>query len=205
MPDFNGTVYLTTNNINGKIYVGQTIADKKGYIGSGIAIVKAIKKYGKHNFTKNILISNIDCIKSLNYWEEFYIKLFCSMNYKIGYNIRPGGNTSRFKHTSTTINKIKKRSNQEDNKLRIRQIQKLASKSLIGTHKSKEEKLQMLNTKFGFSGVIEIYTKNGELKHICNFSKEASKLTGVKASGIRNNLSGLSKSAGEYIFKYKEI
>jgi hypothetical protein len=31
----------------------------------------------------------------------------------------------------------------------------------------------------------------------------ASKLTGVKRAAISNNLAGLSKSAGGYIFKYK--
>jgi len=30
-------------------------------------------------------------------------------------------------------------------------------------------------------------------------------LTGIKQSGIKNNLCGLSKSAGGFIFKYKQL
>ena len=50
-------VYLTTNLINQKIYVGihSTYNLNDGYIGSGTILSKAIKKYGKENFQKQIL------------------------------------------------------------------------------------------------------------------------------------------------------
>lgn len=205
MASFTGTIYLTTNQINGKIYIGQTVIDKKSYIGSGKAIKLAIKKYGKCNFNKIILLSKIASIDELNKWEEFYINLFNSRNPKIGYNIKPGGKNARFNHTLESIDKIKIRSNQEDNRCRIRKIQKLAAQSLIGTHKSKEEKLRMVSTKYGSVKEIEVYTKDGKKIYVCNFSTEAAEFTGVKKSGIKNNLVGLAKSAGGYIFKYKEI
>jgi group I intron endonuclease len=50
-------VYLTTNNVNGKKYVGSSRKpqiDEK-YYGSGKAIKDALKKYGKNNFTRDIL------------------------------------------------------------------------------------------------------------------------------------------------------
>jgi len=205
MASFTGTIYLTINQINGKIYIGQTGIDKKFYIGSGKAIKLAIRKYGKCNFNKIVLLSKISCVEELNKWEEFYINLFNSKDPKIGYNIKPGGKNASFSHTPESISKIKTRSNKEDNKLRIREIQKLAAQSLIGTHKSKEEKLRMLSTKYGFIKEIEVYTKDGKKVYVCNFSSEASEFTGVKKSGIKNNLSGLAKSAGGYVFKYKEI
>lgn len=50
-------VYQTTNNINGKIYIGVHAANKleNKYLGSGTNLHKAIKKYGRENFTKIIL------------------------------------------------------------------------------------------------------------------------------------------------------
>lgn len=50
-------VYKTTNNINQKIYIGvhATYDIDDGYLGSGTAITNAIKKYGKDNFTREII------------------------------------------------------------------------------------------------------------------------------------------------------
>lgn len=50
-------VYKTTNNINGRYYVGVHTTDKlnDGYLGSGNAMLKAIKKYGRKNFTREII------------------------------------------------------------------------------------------------------------------------------------------------------
>lgn len=202
MASFTGTIYLTINLINHKVYVGQTTTSRKSYIGSGKYIRKAIKKYGKDKFSKTVLISGIKNIAELNYWEDFYIRLFNSTNPKVGYNAKSGGRDGKFEHSKESIEKIKNRSNQEDNKLRIREIQKLAATKRIGTHHSDESKTKMMVTKFGVLKEIEIY-KNEELLYTCNFSPEASKLTGVKRAAISNNLAGLSKSAGGYIFKYK--
>jgi hypothetical protein len=46
---------MTTNLVNGKRYIGRDSNNKPHYYGSGTAIKKALKKYGKHNFKKEIL------------------------------------------------------------------------------------------------------------------------------------------------------
>ena len=50
-------VYQTTNLINGKVYVGKHSTKNldDGYLGSGRALLKAITKYGKENFKREVL------------------------------------------------------------------------------------------------------------------------------------------------------
>lgn len=48
-------IYLTTNIINGKQYIGLDTHNDKNYFGSGKLIKLALKKYGKHNFKKEII------------------------------------------------------------------------------------------------------------------------------------------------------
>ena len=51
------TIYKTTNKINNKIYVGihKTSNPYDSYLGSGVALMDAIKIYGKHSFSKEVL------------------------------------------------------------------------------------------------------------------------------------------------------
>lgn len=49
--------YRTTNTMNGRVYIGKRTTDKidDGYLGSGVLIGQAIRKYGRENFTREII------------------------------------------------------------------------------------------------------------------------------------------------------
>ena len=66
-------VYKTTNMVNGKIYVGKYEGDRESYLGSGYILKKAIKKYGKENFKREI-IERCNSIKELIEKEKYWIK-----------------------------------------------------------------------------------------------------------------------------------
>ena len=81
-------VYKTTNLINGKIYIGQDSKNNPDYLGSGTIIKRAIKKYGKENFKKEIL-EICTTKQEMDEKEKFWIKKLNSI--KNGYNISEGG------------------------------------------------------------------------------------------------------------------
>ena len=90
-------IYKITNNINGKIYIGQHREHTKkldGYLGSGILIKKAQNKYGKENFSKEII--EYCSRENVNDREIYWIKYYNSITPN-GYNIQKGG-----KHVSST-------------------------------------------------------------------------------------------------------
>ena len=86
-------IYKTINLINGKIYIGQDCNNNVYYFGSGFLIKKAIKKYGKINFNKDIL-EYCNNQKQLDEREIYWIDILDARNPKIGYNIEHGGNGS---------------------------------------------------------------------------------------------------------------
>ncbi len=82
-------IYKTTNLINGKIYIGQDSKNNPEYLGSGIILKKAILKYGKENFKKEIL-EYCSTKEDLDKREKYWIKTLNTI--KNGYNIAAGGN-----------------------------------------------------------------------------------------------------------------
>lgn len=101
-------IYKTTNLINKKIYVGLDTHDNPQYYGSGKLILRALKKYGKKNFQKEIIEHCID-IDDLNAAEIFWIWKFDSLAPK-GYNLAKGGDAPMLgrTHSKATKRKISK-------------------------------------------------------------------------------------------------
>ena len=90
----NHYVYEITNNINGKKYIGKrsthTSIENDNYWGSGVAIKKAIAKYGKENFSK-IILHICDTEKEAYSQEELEIEKVKAYNSASYYNIAKGG------------------------------------------------------------------------------------------------------------------
>lgn len=89
-----GFVYITENLVNGYCYIGQrtvkgTRADET-YLGSGTVLMRAIKKYGSHNFRRTI-IAVADSKEDLDAKEIEMILLHKAVTDAHYYNIASGG------------------------------------------------------------------------------------------------------------------
>jgi len=99
-------IYKTTNLINDKTYIGQHQCKSldDGYLGSGKAINRAIKKYGKINFKREVLFTynNFDDMnkKEIELVNEEFVALDSN------YNLQTGGSNGSFKHSEETRAKI---------------------------------------------------------------------------------------------------
>ena len=107
------TVYRTVNNVNNKIYVGkhQTKKLDDDYLGSGKVLGDAILKYGKQNFSKDILYI-FDTEAEMNAKEaELVNEEFCARSDT--YNICFGGKGGwGFYNSNSEVQKAKsKKSN----------------------------------------------------------------------------------------------
>ena len=101
------TIYKTTNQINGHYYYGKhrTRDLNDGYLGSGTYLLKAIEKYGRENFKKEVLCLcedavEMDVMERLFVNEEKIAKKSECYNAKVG---GEGGDTMSGKtHKSST-------------------------------------------------------------------------------------------------------
>ena len=99
----NYTIYKTTNLINNKIYIGQHQTNNlnDNYLGSGTLLLFAIKKYGKENFSKEILY-NFDNFKDMNDKETELVTSDFIKNQN-NYNIILGGISGLENHSKDTV------------------------------------------------------------------------------------------------------
>jgi group I intron endonuclease len=68
-------IYKTTNLVNGKQYIGKDTKNSPKYLGSGTILKRAIGKYGKSNFKKEIIeecVSFEQLIEREEYWLNYY-------------------------------------------------------------------------------------------------------------------------------------
>lgn len=105
-----GYIYITKNIVNGTLYIGRrklSIFDPS-YLGSGKLLQRAIRKYGIHKFTVQIL-AKANSLRELNSLEKEYIAKYRSIGgLRSMYNISNGGDAvmEGRRHTRTTKRKI---------------------------------------------------------------------------------------------------
>lgn len=106
-----GYIYITTNLLNGMRYIGQKSFSQNNwqtYLGSGIAFKNALKKYGKENLKKDIILICYSA-EELNQAEYDLSVFFNVVESSEWYNLVLGGGTSRGWHpTEETRQKIGK-------------------------------------------------------------------------------------------------
>lgn len=90
-------IYKVTNIINNKVYIGRHLvrskvyeAESDSYYGSGVYIKRALKKYGKINFKKEVL-EYLETREDADVRERYWIQYYNSTDSDIGYNLSKGG------------------------------------------------------------------------------------------------------------------
>jgi len=97
-------VYCVTNKINEKKYIGSSRKDTidTTYFGSGRAIQKALQKYGKENFTRQILWEGKGDARDI---ETYWLEYFNAANNPLFYNMTNDarGNNLHKEETKKTV------------------------------------------------------------------------------------------------------
>lgn len=156
-------VYITTNQLNGKQYVGSHCTDDidDGYLGSGRYFVKAVKKYGKQNFSREILQECKD-IEEARKLEESFIQKFQTIR-PLGYNLSPtggqllGGYVSQESIEKMRKNRIGVTAGEKHhyfNKKRSQADRDQISKGLTGFHPGEEHRNNLSKAAFGVKKTV---------------------------------------------------
>jgi len=224
-------IYITTNLVNGKQYVGKHVAEiiKDEYLGSGQILNKAINKYGRKCF-KRELLEICESKKDLNKKEVFWIKEKNTLHPN-GYNLTKGGtggdtfsdnpNKERTRlNRSKSIKKYWDNLSKEDKEKRVSKIRgkkrsdeskKRYSKAKKGIKKTSEhlknlskslKKAKKGKTTYNQKS-IDVFNINGKL--INTFPSIAETARQLKENNweIVNMCKGRSfKLSGQYVYKY---
>lgn len=217
-------IYKTTNILNNKFYIGKRHykkKDDKWYLGSGVLLKKAIEKYGRENFKKEI-IEWCFSPEEVNVREKFWITKLDALNPKIAYNLAPGGDGGfwgeeackkismklkgmkrppEFGNKVSKALKGKKKSQEHIEKVR---------NALIGRKRTEEEIENMSKAilklyEEGFESPIQIPIyqydiKTGNFINSYKSCEEASRVTGFSREAINKACLGDARTSNNYIW-----
>ena len=205
-----GIIYKYTSP-SGKVYIGQTTKEKtRRYVHSyetikhNVKFGKAISKYGLENFKYEVLFAtkvttNLEQLKRvLDAMEVAYIFFYDS--YKSGYNsTKGGGGILGFEHSLCAKEKISKA---HIGKVFSKETREKMAKSATGRLLSKESKQKVSDYQ---SIAVLQFTKNNEFVKEWKSAREATQTLNIYQGGICKVCKGKLKTAGGFIWKYKNI
>lgn len=190
-------IYLTTNLINNKKYIGAHYGGLDDYyLGSGNEFKKAVKKYGRTNFKKEILEICSD-YNDINIAERKWIKKYNAVQDKNFYNIAEGGFNS-----NPLAGMSEKAKEERSKKLSLAAKGKnnhFYGKHLYGsqnprygTHHSEESKEKMRQAKIGGKAptakTVSLYNENNELVKTFETQKDLKIFLGLAPNGSTDTL-----------------
>jgi group I intron endonuclease len=150
-------VYKITNKTNGMIYIGATKLSLERRFDNHFRrrndrtfLARAMKKYGKDNFTIKLLQEYISEQDMFN-GEIYYIKLFDSNNNKVGYNLTKGGDRgpTLIGKNNPNFGKKNKRLSDMDKARKWKSLEEIYGIKKANKIKSKKSKITKLNWKRG--------------------------------------------------------
>ena len=204
------TVYQHRNLSNGKSYIGMTSQEPKkrweygwGYQNQPKIWSDIKESDWNKDWEHNILGKFEDKQEALNL-EEMFIWLFDSTN--DGYNISSYGGSS-YKRTEEHRKKISEAHTgkhlSEETRKKISESKTGEKHPMFGKHFSEEHNNKISQSK-GVNGILQ-FSKDGEFIAEYPSIHEAERNTGCNNCNICNCCKGNRKSAGGFIWKYKEI
>jgi hypothetical protein len=199
-------IYKVTNLCNGKIYIGQSKTNDPNYFGSGKLICKAIRKYSKINFLKEIL-EEVKSEEELDAREVYWISYFKEVGHTL-YNIQDGG-----RGWSQKVLKEYWKNRQNSEKENIKKLMKGLSPEKIhiitNIEKSKKEKMPLsviaisLSSKNSSRPVYQ-FSMTGDLLNTFQSLEHAYfSLNNAKSRGnLSSACNGKRNSCGGYRWSY---
>ena len=205
-------IYLTTHVITGKKYIGKDVSNSPNYFGSGAEIKQIIKTEGKNNLIKTIL-EHCDCKENLAKREEFWLQKFDAENNPLFMNRtnKAFGNSGLSDETKLKIKMSslgKPKSTEARNNMSKGRTGKTRTQTKTRSDKGKlrghnpliSESLKTRNREYAFKPVIQCDLE-GNIVREYKSAQEAKDITKLK---IQNALTGIYKTCGGYIWRYKE-
>lgn len=221
-------VYKATNRINGMSYIGQTVNFRERKLEhercreeDDCIFHRAIAKYGKDNFIWEIL-DKADSKESINELEKIYIEKYNTFKPN-GYNMTKGGDGGSMWNARPVVCLEKDGTfiKRYDSAGEAKRIDGFYDSDVLlcckGINRTCRNKQFMFEDEYLKRGA-KIYEKpeSKSMKSViqCDLSgnfisqfrsvQEASKKTGVRRSRISSVITGISKTAGGFIWVYED-